>query len=198
MELKQLIKANRSYRKYEHAIKIEESVILEWIDYARFVSSSKNRQAVRFLVITESDQVQCICNQMQWARHLKGWDGPNKEQMPSALLIVCTDDTVNNKAETDVGIITQTLLLQAVNEGFGGCILRSINRKLIREKYKLNENLKIDMVVALGKPAQEIILEEMGAGSQACDYWEDENGTHHVPKRAMEDVVIRNIFKDKS
>ncbi len=195
MDLKQIIKANRSYRKFIHNEKIDEGIIMEWIDNARYVASSKNRQPVRFIIITESMEVQQICDHMQWARHLKNWQGPTKEQKPAALLVVCTDENINKNAQTDVGIITQTILLQAVNDGYGGCLLRSIDRKLIRNKFNLPENIAIDMVVALGKPDQSITLEEMDVNSDNTDYWEDENGVHHVPKRALVDFVLNKKFK---
>ena len=45
------------------------------------------------------------------------------------------------------------------------------------------------LIVALGKPDETIVLEEVAEG-ESLQYYRDENDVHHVPKRRLEDVVL--------
>lgn len=48
--------------------------------------------------------------------------------------------------------------------------------------------MKIMYVIALGKPVEKIVLEEIGDGDYK--YWRDATGTHHVPKRTLEELIF--------
>ena len=45
------------------------------------------------------------------------------------------------------------------------------------------------LVIALGKPAEAVEIEMVGAGGD-IRYWRDESGVHHVPKRMLEDLIL--------
>ena len=83
------------------------------------------------------------------------------------------------------------MLLGAVEDGFGGCILRAFKEKNLRDLLKVSDDYSIIQVVALGKPKEEIVLEEMKDND--IKYWRDEKGVHHVPKRRLEDLVINEF-----
>ncbi|HKJ40907.1 MAG TPA: hypothetical protein VKA27_02390 [Sunxiuqinia sp.] len=44
-------------------------------------------------------------------------------------------------------------------------------------------------VLALGKSAEKVVLEEMENGDYK--YWRDENDEHHVPKRSLDDLILK-------
>ncbi|WP_198003745.1 hypothetical protein [Methanococcoides burtonii] len=45
------------------------------------------------------------------------------------------------------------------------------------------------LVLAMGIPAEEIVLEETGK-EKDIRYWRDENGRHHVPKRGLDEIIV--------
>ena len=44
------------------------------------------------------------------------------------------------------------------------------------------------MVLALGKPDETVVLEEMKENN--FKYYRDENDVHHVPKRSLDELII--------
>lgn len=53
------------------------------------------------------------------------------------------------------------------------------------------EHLSPVLIVALGKPKEEIVLTEAVEGDDV-KYYRDENDVHYVPKRKLEDIIIES------
>jgi hypothetical protein len=51
------------------------------------------------------------------------------------------------------------------------------------------KKLEILLVIALGRPAEEVRIEEVGQDGKV-EYWRDDEGVHHVPKRRLDDIII--------
>jgi len=69
-------------------------------------------------------------------------------------------------------------------------MLLNVNKKVLAPALNLSDNQEIAMVIALGKPKEEVILESVSSSSD-IKYWRDANQTHHVPKRKLEDIIIK-------
>jgi hypothetical protein len=65
----------------------------------------------------------------------------------------------------------------------------AINRDRLREALKIPDHLEILLVLALGKPAEKVVLEPLGPDGN-IKYWRDDADVHHVPKRALDDLII--------
>ena len=83
------------------------------------------------------------------------------------------------------------MLLGAVEKGLGGCILGNINRVKIKEELAFDDKYELAFVLALGYPKEEVIIENISEDGDV-KYWHDENDANHVPKRALEDLIINN------
>lgn len=68
-------------------------------------------------------------------------------------------------------------------------MIGNFNPEDIREGLGLPEHLHPMLVVALGKPAETVILTEVGEDGKTA-YYRDENDVHYVPKRALEELLI--------
>ncbi len=189
--LKDLVLNNRSYRRFYENEKIDIQTLKEFIDLARNTASTVNSQALKYVLINNEEYNEKVFETLAWAGMLKEWDGPEKGERPSAYIIILCDLALGHNKSTDVGIAAQTILLGAVEKGFGGCMLGSIKREQLAES--LNIDLKkytIDLVVALGKPKETIKIVDLPE-SKSTAYYRDENGVHYVPKRSLDDIIIR-------
>ena len=52
----------------------------------------------------------------------------------------------------------------------------------------MEDNLSLELVIALGVPAEKVVIEEVKDNDVA--YWHGEEGVHHVPKRPLSDILI--------
>ncbi len=189
--IKELVLKNRSYRSFDRSVKIEKETLLELIDTARITPSAMNLQPLSYVPLTEiyADRILPYTN---WAKALKNMPLPPQGMEPSAFILLCIDkNRTPNPAPVmrDVGIVAQTMLLAATEMGLGGCMIGSFDGESIRKELSLDNNIDVLLCVALGKPAETIVLEEIDKDS-SINYYRDDMNVHHVPKRRLEDIII--------
>ena len=97
--------------------------------------------------------------------------------------MILGDNRIWRRWDWDCSIVAQTILLGATERGLGGCMIASIDQTGLRATFGLPDHLEILMVVALGKPAETVVLEDGSPDSRP--YWRDADNVHHVPKRPL-------------
>ena len=186
--LRELVKSNRSYRRF-----VPEPVacetLMELIDLARLSATGANRQPLKYVLSCEEGMNERIFPSLAWAGYLSDWPGPSEGERPAAYIVILGDTTVAKGFGCDHGIAAQTILLGAAEKGLGGCMLGSIKRDKLREDLSLDERYEILLVVALGRPSERVVIEEVDEHG-SIRYWRDADGVHHVPKRSLEEVVV--------
>lgn len=187
---KELVIKNRSYRRFFEDYSVSEETLRDLVDLARNTASTVNSQALRFKLITSFDERKTVFKNLTWAGLLKDWNGPDEGERPSAYIIIMCDLSVGCNKHFDDGIAAQTILLGATEKGLGGCMFGSINRKALAEELGIDlEKYSVDLVIALGKPKETVKIVELPENGSTA-YYRDENGTHFVPKRSLDDLII--------
>lgn len=189
--LKELILRNRSYRRFYEEEQISLEDIRQWIDLARMGASGRNGQTIKYQIVLSDKKREEVFETLAWAGYLSDWDGPVEGERPSAYVIMLNDEELGKNYFSDDGIAVQNLLLGAVESGYGGCIIRAFKEKEVREVLQIPLDYKIIQVVALGKPKEEVVIDEMENGD--IKYWRDKNQVHHVPKRKLDDLIIGDL-----
>jgi hypothetical protein len=69
----------------------------------------------------------------------------------------------------DVGIVSQTIMLGAAERGLGGCMFGSGNPDRIREALGLPGHITPSLVLALGKPDETVVLEDIPADGKRSE-----------------------------
>lgn len=187
--LKELVLKNRSYRRFYEDVPVSDERLKGLVDLARLTPSSANLQPLRYMLSSDAGRNALVFPHLSWAGYLSDWPGPSPGERPAAYIIILADTTVARTVNCDHGIAAQTLLLGAAAAGLGGCIIASINKKALKEALSIPERYEIMLVIALGKPLEKVVLEAIGPDGE-IRYWRDKDGTHHVPKRRLEDIII--------
>ena len=184
-----LIKKNRSCRRFDQNHRVAPETVRELIDLARFSASAANRQPLKYILSTNPDKNEEIFACLAWAAYLKGWPGPGPGERPAAYIIITGDTRISNNFWCDHGIASQSILLGAREKDLAGCIFGAINKQKLKHFCGIPDKLEILLVLAIGKPAETGVLETVGPDGN-IKYWRDEEQIHHVPKRTREDVIV--------
>jgi nitroreductase len=187
--LKRLITRNRSCRRFHQNIRITEKRLKKYIELARLSASAANLQPLKYILSCGKEKNALIFRTLSWAGYIKNWDGPGEGERPAAYIIVLGDTMISTSCEYDCGIAAQSILLGAVEDGLGGCIIGSIKREALRKALGIADHFKILVVLALGKPKETIKI-ETAADTKNIRYWRDEQNVHHVPKRPLDEIII--------
>jgi nitroreductase len=189
MNLKELVLKTRSYRRFDQSYRIDYNILENLVDLARLSASGANRQPLRYLLYNSVADCARIYPSLVWAAYLKDWNGPEEGERPSGYIIILGDKSVAEGFGVDHGIAAQSIMLGASEAGLGGCMIASIRREQLRSELSVPESFDILLVLALGKPVENVILDELKEGN--IRYWRDKDNNHHVPKRALKDLIIK-------
>ncbi|AIF49973.1 nitroreductase family protein [Pelosinus sp. UFO1] len=183
-----LVVSNRSYRRFYEEHSISEGRLLELVNYGRLSASGANKQPLKYIISSDKEKNQIIFPHLLWAGYLKDWSGPKEGERPSGYIIILQDKKIGTSG-VDHGIAAQSILLGARSMDLGGCMIQSIKRDELQTALHIPDQYEILLVLALGKPKEVVIIEEIEEGED-IKYWRDERQEHHVPKRKMKDVVL--------
>jgi nitroreductase len=187
--LKDLVRTSRSYRRFYQDVLVDVKTLRELVDLARLAPTGSNKQPLRFMLSNEPDKNAAIFPHLRWAGYLKDWPGPAEGERPSAYIAVLGDTAIRKEFGCDHGIAAQTIMLGAAEKGLGGCIIASLDKRGLRELLAIPERYEILLVLALGKPKEKVVIDEIGPDGDV-KYWREPDGTHHVPKRRLEDIIL--------
>jgi nitroreductase len=189
MNVKDLVARTRSYRRFDQAHAIDYKVLENLVDLARLSGSGANLQPLKYLIYNTPEDCAKVFPSTIWAGYLKDWDGPEPGERPTAYIIVLGDKTIAEEFGIDCGIAAQNMKLGATEAGLGGCVIGSVRRELLRAELKIPEKFDILLILALGKPVENVIIDDVVAGD--VKYWRDGDKNHHVPKRSLRELIVK-------
>jgi len=187
--IEDLIRRNRTFRRFHQNESVNSETLRELVNLARLGASAGNMQPLKYAISSDRELNARIFPTLAWAGYLKDWPGPPEGERPAAYVIILGDTNISSNFGCDHGIAAQNILLGAVERGLGGCMIGSIDRPKLREILSLPERYEILLVIALGKPKEKVVLDEVGPNGD-IRYWREPDGTHHVPKRRLDEIVI--------
>ena len=170
----ELVKGNRSYRRFHQETPVSLATLKGLVNLARWSASAANLQPLKYLLACEPEKNAAIFSCLAWAGYLKDWPGPAAGERPAAYIIILGDTEISKNFGCDHGIAAQSILLGARAQGLGGCMLGSIQRDRLRELLRIPEKLDILLAIALGRPKETVVLEEVNPGD-SIKYWRDDS-----------------------
>ena len=188
--LKDLLLKNRSIRSFVPGEKVPDEILMKMIEATRFCPSSANLQALKFRPVNSEAECEKMAAAIKWAGYLPAGTVPPEGHGSTSYIVICLDKNISSNVSAfnkDTGICAQTMMLCAAEEGYGGCMIGSVDREAVTSALKLPENLEITLVLALGKPDETPVIED----SKGDIKYYRENGQQYVPKRTLEEIVIK-------
>lgn len=189
MKLKDIVFKTRSYRRFDESHSITGKTLEDLVDLARLSASGANRQPLKYLIYNTPGDCAKVFPSVLWAASLKDWNGPEPGERPTAYIIIIGDKEIAEGFGVDHGIAAQSIMLGATESGLGGCMIASIRRELLRNELKIPERFEILLILALGKPVENVIIDDIK--NNDVKYWRDEEKNHHVPKRLLSELIIK-------
>ncbi len=186
--LKDLILKNRSYRRFYQDKPIHTDELIELVDLARLSPSARNAQPLKYILSNTPEMNSVIFKHLSWAGYLTDWSGPGEGERPAAYIIMINDTSISSNFFCDNGIASQSIMLGAVEKGYGGCIIGSVERLQLQRELNIPSKYKVVQVIALGVPKEEVVIEELNKDHK---YWRDLKEVHHVPKRNLSDIIVK-------
>jgi nitroreductase len=187
--LAELARKCRSYRRFEENNRISVDTLRELVDVGRIAASGANAQPLKYCLSVGPELNSRIFQHLSWAGHLKDWDGPVEGERPSAYITIVCDKQISPKCDVDHGISAQSIMLAAIEKGIGGCMISAMKRDKVHAELGLSDRYDVLLVLALGIPAETVVLETVGPDGNT-KYHRDSSGVHHVPKRSLDEVIL--------
>lgn len=189
MSIRELVYKNRSYRRFKQDRPLAMKTLRELADLGRMSACSANRQPLKYILSSDPGANARIFPHLRWAKKLPGWAGPTEGERPSAYIVILGDKLISESFGQDQGIAAQSIMLGAAELNLGGCMIANFDRHGLRAVLELPERYEPLLVLALGLASEKIVVDELMPGASP-DYWRDDEGAHHVPKRRLEDIII--------
>lgn len=192
---RELVRRSRSIRRFQESRPVSADVLRRLVDCARLVPSAANLQPLRYVLCNDPARRASVFACLKWAGYLKDWPGPAHGERPAAYLVMLSDREITREPWCDCGVAAQTITLYATALGLGACMLGAIDRDGLRRALNIDSRFDILLVIALGFPAETVVVTEVDA-EHGVRYWRDAAGIHHVPKRRLDELIVQEFVTD--
>ncbi|GJQ59643.1 MAG: nitroreductase [Candidatus Scalindua sp. AMX11] len=191
MSVYETVIRRRTIRRFKQT-PLSDDLLKRIVNAGRLAPSSANLQPIEYVVIDKPPFVEKVFATLKWAGYISPEGDPPLGERPVAYLAIL----INNKkssgcCQRDAAAAIENMILVALEEDVGSCWLGSIDRDTLQNILKLPEYIIIDSVLALGYSNETPAIERL---EDSVKYWKDKEGTLHVPKRDLGDVLFYNEY----
>ena len=196
MDVYDAVMKRRSVRRFKEEA-VPYAVLEKCVDAARLAPSAKNCQLCEYLVVDDKKLLPRVLDAViYWSgvsRPKEGWCGQNRPQAYIASLInmeLAEERGCGSRnADFDAALAMENMVLVALEQGLGSCVITGMDRDRLRQALEIPEKYEIAMLLALGYPDENPVIESTDGSVKR---WKDDDGTLHVPKRRLMDILHRN------
>jgi len=191
MSVYETIFKRRSIRRFKNK-KIPNQILEKCVNAAHLAPSASNLQPWEFIIVDREDLLYKVFDALAWGGYTKTEEILSANEEAKAYIVILINENIGSKrSEYDVGIAAGYITLVALEHGIGSCCFATINHRELRQILNIPDTHKIAMVVALGYPNESPVAEEF---TGTTDYRRDGQGTLHVPKRKLADILHKNGY----
>ena len=192
MSTYELAISRRSIRRFKQ-IAVPYEILRKCVNAARLAPSAANVQPLEYIIVDDEQLLGKVFHTLlRWAAALGSQGIPPVGSRPRAYIVILSNKNLGISFSVhDVGLAVENMILVALEEGIGSCCLGSADQDRLAAVLNIPDDYEIALVLALGYP-DESPVEEPFNGS--TEYWKDDYGVLHVPKKSSEKILHRNAF----
>ncbi|MGM0431511.1 MAG: nitroreductase family protein [Spirochaetota bacterium] len=190
MDFTHIVHNARSIRRFDESSPIPAEKLYHLVDLARVTPSAANAQPLKYKLVSDPAVLGEVFSTLSWAAALPQWSGPAQGERPTGYIIILLDTAISKKAGFDTGIAAATIQFGAAELGYGCCMLASCDRKALCSSLGIASRYEVQLVLALGTPAEQVVLETTEGAEGSVTYFRTADGVHHVPKRRLSDILV--------
>ena len=186
MTFAKLVAKNRSYRGYDNSFTVRKDQLRRIMEVVPACPSARNQQVLRLrpVLAAEADKVLPFIRLGGALRDIKL---PLPGTEPHAFIVICSTVAEDKYVNMDIGIIAQTMLLQATEIGLNGICIGAFDHEAVQKSLELPyEPL---LIVAIGKGAEKIQM--VGISEEESHNYYRQDGVHFVPKLPLDKIVLK-------
>jgi nitroreductase len=173
MDFLELAKKRCSVRKYDSK-PVEKEKLMTILEAGRVAPTATNRQPYKIIVVETPAGLE------------KLQEGNNYMYKAPLALIVCADHNKTWKrpwdgkdsADTDIGIVTDHMMLSATDLGLGSIWLWAFDPATIRDKFNIPEHIEPVNILLIGYPTSEL----------------SSSSRHDTQRKALQETVVYETF----
>jgi len=189
MDIEEAIYKRRTIRRFKQD-PIPSETLKKLIDYARVAPMARNVQGLEFAIVESSETRKNLFKLIKFAGSLpEDQRTPESGREPTAYIIVLVNTEIKpSYFDFDIGAAVENILLGAVKYGIGSCWMANINVRKIKSLLEIPDQYQVKHVISLGYPDEESFMEPY---EDSYKYWKNPDGTMHVPKRELDDIIYK-------
>ncbi len=189
MDIEEAIYKRRTIRRFTQK-PIPSEVLTKLIDYARVAPMARNVQGLEFVIVENSEIRKKLFKLIKFAGSLpEDQRTPEPGREPTAYIIVLVNTEIKPSFfDFDVGAAVENILLGAVKYEIGSCWMANIKARKIKSLLEVADHYQVKHVISLGYPDEESFMEPY---EDSYKYWKNPDGTMHVPKRDLNDIIYK-------
>ena len=185
MNLAKLVAKNRCYRGYDNSFVVRADQLHRIMEVVPMCPSAKNQQVLRLRAVL-SDEADKVLPHIRLGGALRELKLPLPGTEPRAFIVICSTVAEDKYVNMDIGIIAQTMLLQATEIGLNGICIGAFDHAAVQQS--LNLPYQPLLILAIGKGSESIKLISISESDSHNYYRQD--GVHIVPKLSLTDILL--------
>ena len=198
MEVYEAVTKRRSIRQFKD-IPVAYDTLERCVNAARLAPTASNHQLCEYVIVDDEQLLSRVLDAINILSGVpKPKEGWSPGRRPKAYIVTLINTTLEaemgaarTNTDYDVGLAAENMVLVALEQGLGSCIMTSFDQNKLRQALKIPEKYDVAMVLALGFPDESPVIEE---ATESIKRWVDDEGVRHIPKRRLEDITHRNRF----
>ena len=186
MSFAKLVAKNRSYRGFDNTFTVRADQLRRIMEVVPLCPSARNQQVLRLRAVL-ADEADKVLPHIRLGGALRDMKLPLPGTEPRAFIVICSTVAEDKYVNMDIGIVAQTMLLQAVEIGLNGICIGAFDHNAVQQSLGLPyEPL---LIVALGRGAETIRTVEISE-SESHNYYR-KDGIHYVPKLPLDKLLLK-------